>query len=361
MPSNHDLGVLRYRLRAARAGHPLVITTSGSTEQPKRVALSWQAMHAAAQASAAVIGSGNWLLALPTEYVAGVMVDVRAQSARAKTRVWGEESFVAAAAQLSAPKYVSLVPAQLRDLLDQPAAAEALATFAAVLIGGQRLTPVLRARAEAAGVRAVATYGSTETCGGCVYDGRPVPGVELRVDESGRLFISGPMLAEGYLTDSGELDAVRTAHGFVEFDGRRWLRTDDRAVLHHDADGVRLEVVGRIDDVIISGGLKLDLAEVQRFLDAELGAERAVAVAVDGTRWGQSLGVWCESAAPDDLSARLIEQFGPAAHPVLAAGGIPRLSSGKADRVVLARALRERAADVGLLDTGSAHTLDGDE
>ena len=361
MPSNHDLGVLRYRLRAARAGHPLVITTSGSTEQPKRVALSWQAMHAAAQASAAAIGAGNWLLALPTEYVAGAMVDVRAQSARAKTRVWGDESFVAAAAQLSAPKYVSLVPAQLRDLLDQPAAAEALATFAAVLVGGQRLAPALRAQAEAAGVRMVATYGSTETCGGCVYDDRPLPGVELRVDENGRLFISGSMLAEGYLTESGELDAERTARSFVEIDGRRWLRTDDRAVLHHDADGVRLEVIGRIDDVIISGGLKLDLAEVQRFLDVELGAERAVAVAVDGTRWGQSLGVWCEGAVPEHLSAQLIEQFGPAAHPVLAAGSIPRLSSGKADRLALARALHDRAAELGLLDPDSAHTLDGDE
>lgn len=356
MPSNHDLGVLRYRLRSARAGQPLVITTSGSTERPKHVALSWSAMQAAAEASANVIGSGNWLLALPTEYVAGAMVDVRAQLAGKKTRAWGGESFAAASAQLDSPKYVSIVPAQLADLLADATSSQALAGYAAVLVGGQRVPVQLREQAVEAGVNVVVTYGSTETCGGCVYNGRPLPGVQLRVDDDGRLWIAGLMLADGYLNDDGSFDRERTDATFVTVDGVRWLRTDDRAHLHHDEQGVRLEVLGRFDDVMISGGLKLDLAEVQRALDAELGSGAAVAVAIDGTRWGQSLGVWFADSADERILPQLVETFGTAARAVTAHGAIPLLSSGKPDRVAIAAALRPVAEATGLLGS-----IDGDE
>lgn len=337
MPTTHDLAELRFRLRAARAGHPFIITTSGSTETPKRVALTWPALVAAAQASAERIGSGNWLLSLPTDYIAGAMVDVRAQLAGAKTRPHGAESFAAAASQLAAPRYVSLVPAQLASLLADPASARALAGFAAVLIGGQRMPAELRAAAEVAGVRVIATYGSTETAGGCVYDGRPLPGVQLRVDEDDRLWIAGPMLADGYLDADGTPDTRRTDAAFVLHEGARWYRTDDRAVLHEDEQGVRLEVLGRIDEVIISGGLKLDLAEVQRFLDNTLGADVALAVPAPSERWGQSLTIWRFGGKIDqsdaELSGQLIERFGRQATPVIhREETLKRTNTGKPDR-----------------------------
>lgn len=321
-------------------------------------------MQAASEAGASVIGSGNWLLALPTEYVAGAMVDVRAQLAGKKTRAWGGESFTAASAQLDSPKYVSLVPAQLADLLADAASSQALAGYAAVLVGGQRVPNALREQAADAGVNLVVTYGSTETCGGCVYNGRPLPGVQLRVDEDDRLWIAGPMLADGYLNDDGSIDRDRTDATFISVDNVRWLRTDDRAKLRHDEQGVRLEVLGRFDDVIISGGLKLDLAEVQRTLDAELGSGAALALAIDGTRWGQSLGIWFADApadaAPDAAAERilphLVETFGPAARAVATHGPIPLLSSGKPDRVAMTAELRAVAEATGLLGN-----IDGDE
>lgn len=346
MPSQNELAALRVRLRRVQSGDPLVITTSGSTESPKRVALTWDALAAAAQASAARIGSGNWLLALPTEYVAGAMVDVRAQLAGGKTRAWGAESFAAAASALPAPRYVSLVPAQLLELLDEPASVRALASFAAVLVGGQRMRAELREQADSAGVRVVATYGSTETAGGCVYDGRPLSGVQVRIDENERLWIAGPMLAAGYLTEDGSFDRARTEAAFAQFDGVRWLRTDDRARLSHDEHGARLEILGRIDDVMISGGLKLDLAEVQRLLDARLGAGQAVAVPLAHERWGQQLGVWRfdqplgaePSIGEAELAELLLTQFGVHARARIGSGPRLHTATGKPDRqAIIAR------------------------
>lgn len=357
MPSSHDLERLRMRLGRVRAGEPLVITTSGSTEQPKRVSLSWAALSAAAEASAQVIGAGNWLLAVPVDYIAGVMVDVRAQLAQAKTRAFGSESFAAATTRVPSPRYVSLVPRQLEDILESVDATRALATYAAVLVGGQRLPGALRERATAAGVRVIATYGSTETSGGCVYDGRPLPGVELRVDDDDRLWVAGPMLADGYVNADGTVDVERTAASFVEHEGRRWYRTDDRAVLHTDEHGVRLEILGRADEVIISGGLKLDVAEVQRFLDQVLGSESALALPLDGTVWGQSLGVWrfdvglgAEPPVSNEaLSVRLRDQFGVAATPVISGGCVRLLDNGKPDRAGYIEVLMGVAGERGLL------------
>ena len=357
MPTAAELAALRQQLDAARAGAPLVITTSGSTLAPKRVAVSWSAMAAAAQASAAVLGSGHWLHTLPAHYIAGAMVEVRAQLVGTQAQPVGPglEGFAAAAAALPHPRFVSLVPAQLAELLADENARPALASFEAVLVGGQSMPKPLRAEAEAAGIRVVATYGSTETSGGCVYDGRPLPGVQLHVDDDSRLWIAGPMLADGYLDAIGNVDAERTASHFVERDGRRWYRTDDRAELLDDDHGQRLRILGRMDEVLISGGLKLDVAEVQRALDDYLGAGESLALAVDGTRWGQSLGVWRFDAManePTEAQLRdwLIDRFGPAATPIVSGGCVVmRLDSGKLDRAFYRRELRQTAADRGLL------------
>ncbi|MFM6973556.1 MAG: AMP-binding protein [Agromyces sp.] len=359
MPDTRERDALRAQLRRVRAGEPLIITTSGSTDRPKRVALDWAALVAAAEASAKRIGSGNWLLAVPSAYIAGAMVVVRAELAGGTVVALGEQSFEDATAQLEAPKYVSLVPVQLAELLRSPQSAAALATFEAVLVGGQRVPSALRAAAAAAGVRLFVTYGSSETSGGCVYDGIPLPGVQLRVDAEDRLWIAGPMLATGYLTETGELDVERTAASFIERDGVRWYRTDDRAVLHEEPSGVRLEVLGRMDDVIISGGLKLDLAEVQRALDELLGADAAIALAVDGTKWGQSLGVWRIADAPngtsrvsdESLREMLIARFGRAGTPTMTTGSIPRLANGKPNRRQMSATLATLVTDAGPLDT----------
>jgi o-succinylbenzoate---CoA ligase len=172
-------------------------------------------------------------------------------------------------------RYTSLVPTQLGRILDDGSAAMyALAGYDAVLIGGAALSPALRDRAEAAGIRVVTTYGMSETCGGCVYDGLPLTGVDARVDPDGRLSLGGPMLASGYLGDPA-LTAESFVDGrFVTGDLGQWV-------------GDRLVVLGRADDMVVTGGEKVAPAAVERVLAAQAGVAAACVVGVPDPEWGQ--------------------------------------------------------------------------
>ena len=119
-------------------------------------------------------------------------------------------------------------------------------------------------------MRITRTYGSSETAGGCVYDGRALDGVAMRIVDGG-VELSGPMLADGYLGDP-----ERTAAAFAtDADGTRWYRTGDLGELTHDGT---LRIRGRADDVIISGGVKVSLGEVERAVRAVPGFGEAVVV-----------------------------------------------------------------------------------
>ena len=158
-------------------------------------------------------------------------------------------AFAAATARLDpgVRSYTSLVPTQLLRLLDHPGGAEALGRLDAVLVGGAALPPHLRARAAAAGVTVVATYGMSETAGGCVYDGQPLPCTEVALDDTGRIHLGGATVAHGYL---GRPDLTQAAFGTDE-DGVRWFRTDD---VGHTDERARLHVDGRLDDLVNTGG-----------------------------------------------------------------------------------------------------------
>lgn len=152
--------------------------------------------------------------------------------------------------------------ARLLDRAEQDADdAATLRSFDALLIGGQSTPQALRERAAALGARIRLTYGSSETAGGCVYDGVPLQGVQVRVDD-GQVLLGGPTLAVGYLDSDGALDDERSALAFVTDGGRRWYRTGDSGVL---VDG-RLSVTGRLDRVLVSGGEKVSLDALEAVL-----------------------------------------------------------------------------------------------
>ena len=316
----------------------LVVETSGSSGRPKRVALSADALLANAGASESALGGpGQWVLALPTHYIAGLNVLTRSLAAGTEpVTVAGEHftatGFVEAVQRMSSPdRFTSLVPVQLGVLLDDPTAAAALAGFRRVLVGGQALPAPLRDRARAAGVAVVRSYGSSETSGGCVYDGVPIGQTEARIVD-GEVQLGGPSIAEGYLGDPG-----LTAERFLEEDGMRWFRTADAGSLE---DG-RLTVTGRRDDVIISGGVKVSLGAVERMLH-EHGFADAVVVKGPDAKWGEvpvAFTTHEHDAAP--AIAAIEAALGPAARPRMNHGsGIPYLPSGKPDRV----ALQQKAA-----------------
>jgi O-succinylbenzoic acid--CoA ligase len=296
---------------AADAPEPLIIETSGSTGRPKRVALSRDAMRASALATHERLGGpGHWELNLPPTYVAGVQVLYR-------TIVAGPEA---------SRRYISLVPTQLvRELRDDFGAGRHLADYDAVLIGGGPLNPTVRAHAEDwYGINIVQTYGMSETCGGCVYDGVPLKGVELKIDD-GQVLLRGPMLFEGY-----DGDAKRTRRAVR--DG--WFHTDDLGSID---DNGRLHIEGRADDVIISGGVKVPARAVATALSAEQAVVGVEVVGVPDDEWGER--VVAVVAARDPLTLAglrdLVEPRSWAPRQLVVVGDIPALPNGKPDRMAM--------------------------
>jgi O-succinylbenzoic acid--CoA ligase len=225
----------------------VVVSTSGTTGTPKGAMLSASALTASAEATHRRLGGpGRWLLALAAHHVAGLQVLVRSVVAGttpvAVPAAFEPAELASAVAELgSGRRYTSLVAAQLEKALRDPAATAALAGLDAVLIGGGPMPAAIAESAAQAGIPVVRTYGMSETAGGCVYDGVPLDGTLLRIDE-GRILLGGATLASGYRNPV-------TPDPFAE---PGWFRTDDIGAV--DNSGV-LTVLGRADDAISSGGL----------------------------------------------------------------------------------------------------------
>jgi O-succinylbenzoic acid--CoA ligase len=302
----------------------LVIETSGSTGEPKRVVLSRTAMRSSATATASRLGgAGQWLLNLPASYVAGLQVLFRSVLAGTEPVVQDGTFAEAAAAMTGERRFVSLVPTQLHRMLQDPAETAALGSFDAVLVGGAAVGADLRARAADAGVHVVATYGMSETCGGCVYDGHPLDGVAVAIGSEGRIRIAGPVLFDGY---DGRADLTAD----VLRDG--WFHTQDLGRL--DDDG-RLQVLGRVDEVVLSGGVNVPGPAVAARLRAHPAVEAVEVVGAADAEWGQRV-VAC---LVGDLSLEEARDWVAAAHPrswaprqVVRLEEIPLLHNGKVDR-----------------------------
>lgn len=324
------VSLLRAWLAAAEEPEPLVVETSGSTGGPKRVVLSRRAVVASARATAARLGvEGRWVLALPPSYVAGLQVVVRSLLAGHDPVVLGDRDLadVVPVAGDGVPLLVSLVPTQLHRMLADPRESAALAGCHRVLLGGGPIDPDLRARAEAAGVRLVATYGASETAGGCVYDGVPLDGVALAIGTDGRIRIGGPTLFDGY-----EGDPDLTARTLV--DG--WYLTGDNGRI--DADG-RLEVLGRIDDVVVSGGVNVPTAAVARSLREHPAVEQVEVAGVPDEEWGHRVVAFVVghldlAEARDWVSGPHPRSWAP--RDVVVLDAFPLLDNGKVDRQALA-------------------------
>ncbi len=312
----------------AREPAQLLIETSGSSGIPKRVLLSREAVLASAAASAGRLGAqGRWLLALPSAYVAGVQVIVRSLLAGHDPIVVGS-TFAAAVEEADEPLFTSLVPTQLHRMLDDAAETAALARLHTVLLGGGPIDPTLRARAEEAGLRVVATYGASETAGGCVYDGFPLDGVAVALGTGGRIRLGGPTIFDGY-----EGDLALTERTLV--DG--WYVTSDAGRL--DDDG-RLQVLGRLDDMVVSGGVNVPLPAVAARLRAHPDVAWVEVLGLDDPEWGQRVvayvvGGLALGEARDWVAASHPRSWAP--REVVRLEAMPLLENGKVDRVALRR------------------------
>ncbi len=317
-----------------RAGTAVVIVTSGSTGRPKGVELSADALRHSARASLDRIGAGpgeRWLCCLPVSHVAGIQVLIRSLLAGAAPVISDRVDPGVVASCGCAD--VSLVPTQLRRLL---AAGADLRAFRAILLGGAGAPARLLEQARQAGGRVITTYGMSETCGGCVYDGMPLDGVQVAAGPDGLIRIGGPVLFSGYRLAPGQTAAALR-------DG--WFTTADLGTV--DADG-RVRIRGRADDVINTGGEKVVGAEVAAALETCAAVREAAVVGRPDEEWGERVTAVVVPADPDsppDLGmlrehVRRTLPANAAPRELVLTGELPLLPSGKPDL----RALRTPAA-----------------
>jgi O-succinylbenzoic acid--CoA ligase len=324
----------------------LVIATSGTTGIPKGAMLTPAALIASASATHDRLGGpGSWLMALPAHHIAGIQVMVRsvlAGTVPAELDVsqgFDPADVPSAVSELgSGRRYTSLVANQLAKALTHPAACAALAELDAVLLGGGPApAPVLRS-AEEAGITVVRSYGSSETSGGCVYDGVPLDGVEVRIDDpdpagEGRIVIGGATLASGY----------RNPPQPNPFGEPGWFHTDDLGCF--DESG-RLSVLGRADEAINTGGLTVMPGPVEAAISQHPAVADCAVFAVPDDRLGERVAavVVAAAAATPPTLAELQEFVGhsldvkAAPRELHIVDELPRLGIGKLDR----RALRQR-------------------
>jgi len=292
----------------------LVVRTSGSTGSPKSVALSSAALLTNARATHSFLNANpgqRWSLLLPTTHIAGINVVIRSL-----------ELGTACVTVSEMADFTAIVPTQLfRALHGDAELFHHLQNCKSVLVGGGALERTLRDEALSRGIHIIESYGMTETCGGVIYDGIPISGVEVRLDQ-GRIELRGPQISARYL--EGEIPL---------HDG--WYVTSDFGVIE---DG-KLQVQGRIDDQIISGGEKISLSAVENFLRNQYPSFEIVAFAKSDPEWGERLCLASTSSlAIDTISHSLKSEFGNHASPkeILKVASIPYLSIGKPDRKKLA-------------------------
>jgi O-succinylbenzoic acid--CoA ligase len=265
-----------------------------------------------------------WVACLPPAHIGGLLVLLR--SLVTGTSAITFDGFDAAAvAALPGPVHLAVVPTMLRRLLDAGADP---ARWATVLVGGARTPDDLAERVP----QVIRTYGLTESGGGVVYDGVPLEGVQVAEGPAGRLRIGGPTLMDGYRSDEA---------GGVDADG--WITTGDIGTVA--ADG-RVTVLGRADDVIVTGGEKVVAAQVAALLEAHPAIAEAEVVGVPDPEWGQrAVAVVVPAQVGAVLSLALLRSFVADQLPRYAApqelvvvNRLPRLPGGKVDRAALQQA-----------------------
>ncbi|WP_330257493.1 o-succinylbenzoate--CoA ligase [Nocardia sp. NBC_00565] len=313
----------------------LVVSTSGTTGVPKGAMLSSAALRASGTATHDRLGGpGTWLLALPIHHIAGIQVLLRSILADTEPTVLDvsggflPEALAGAISGMRGERrYTALVPTQLIKALDAPVAAAALTQLDGVLVGGAATPAPVYERAKAAGINVVRTYGMSETCGGCVYDGVALDGTEIRI-EDGRVVLGGAMIASGY---RGQPDHPAFAEP-------GWFRTEDAGTYEN---GV-LSISGRLDEAILTGGLLVIPQVVEAVLITHPGISECVVLGLPDDRLGQRVAVAVvptAGAAPtlEQLREHVVRELGSFAAPreLALLDELPLRGPGKPDRAKL--------------------------
>ncbi len=309
--------------RVVQSEVAVIVATSGSTGMAKSVAISASALTASARAAHKYLGAKSgerWSLILPIDHIAGINVLIRSIEL-------GTATLDNRGAKILVPaEFVSIVPTQLhRALNGDQQLLEHLQAAKRVLVGGAKTNEHLIRDAKLQQIEIVTTYGMTEMCGGCIYDGTPVSGVEARITDAGQIQLRGPSMAMGYLNNQ-ELWRELTSDG--------WFTTSDFGSITDS----HVEVTGRIDDQIITGGKKVSLSLVESTAGEIFPELNFIAFAIPDAQWGEKLCLAADHDFDHDhLRQVMISKFGAEASPkeILILEKLPMMGIGKPDRKFL--------------------------
>jgi O-succinylbenzoic acid--CoA ligase len=266
-----------------------VVPTSGTAGEPRLAQLSLASVGSAVASSLDALDVSAydaWVSCLSPAHIGGLLVLLRGVLTGSPITLL--ERFEPGALLSQAPNgaHVSLVPAMLDRLVQGGAD---LSGLGVLLIGGGALDPSLRRAAEELGGRIVETYGSTESCGGIVYDGIPFAGTDLRIGAADDIELRGPTVMDGY-----RADPAATANAFTS-DG--WLRTGDVGSL---ADDGHLHVRGRTDEAIRTGAETVWPDEVEAVLRRHPKVADVAVFARPDPAWGEHVVAWVVPGDPTD-------------------------------------------------------------
>ena len=298
----------------------VLVTSTGSTGANKEISLSAGALLASAKASNKFLNANygeTWSLLLPLTHIAAVNVLVRSLELGTIP-----VNLIGHIGEYPKVDYTAIVPTQLYNALNgDDHLLKHLQSAKAVLVGGAALSAELHVQATSAGIKIVTTYGMSETSGGCVYNGVPLEGVQVAITDLGFIKVLGPVLASN-----------------LDLDSNNWFVTSDRGEL---VDG-HLKVLGRGDDVIISGGENISLSEIESAISQSFANFEFAAFAVSSDKWGQELHVAAVNAPAEfaeQVERLLVEKFGNLAKPKRfhQLSALPLIGIGKVDRRALAQ------------------------
>ena len=306
---------------SVRSDISLLVATSGSTGTPKEIGITAAALLASANASNKYLGastSNTWSLLLPLTHIAGINVLVRALQLNTMPLDLRNHS-----GEYPQADFTAIVPTQLFSALNGNSdLLKHLQGAKAVLVGGAALSPALRAQGVAAGINIVTTYGMSETSGGCIYDGVALDGVAFEITDENRIKISGTVLSDVEKVDG-------------------WFVTQDLGKI---VDG-KLLVIGRADDVIISGGENISLSAVESELNKKFPDLQVAAFSTIDSKWGQALHVAAQTSDENikaQIAEVLVNVIGNYAKPksVILLDKLPLIGIGKVDRISLAKMVK---------------------